>query len=68
MRKPKNLRLCAPDMDNSYEFEVAHRGQKLMYLKPNETTFIWIEAKQIRKLKTWLKNAEKWMSGTESKK
>ncbi len=55
VRRPKNFKL-----NSDLELSVGRPGQALIYLKPNDKTYIWIENRH-KKLHAWLGRAIKYL-------
>lgn len=57
VRRPRNFNLGD---QRKHQLAVGEAGQKILYLKPDETTYLWIGAKKLRGLMRWLERAERW--------
>jgi hypothetical protein len=57
VRKPRNFKLGD---QHGHELEVGAAGQKILYLKPSKETFLYINGRNLRRLKAWLSKAEEW--------
>lgn len=55
MKRPNNFKLGD---QNKHELQVGEKGQKIIYLKPNENLYLYIEGtKKLRALKKWIDKA-----------